>query len=70
MIIMGSSTLIGGVLTLLFLPETVGVPLVDTIEDIERLKDNDKSIWKCLSPKELNRRLEKANEKQNSNSLT
>jgi len=58
LIIMGASTLFGGIISLIFLPETLGVPLVNTLKDVEHLKENDKTIFSCISRKELARRLE------------
>ena len=46
LIIMGGSTLVGGVLTLLLLPETLGMPLPETVADIEKLKHNEKGIFR------------------------
>jgi len=50
MLLMGGSAAIGALLTLL-LPETLGSVLPEKIEDVEKMKANGKSFWKCVSPK-------------------
>ena len=41
----------GGVCSLL-LPDTVGFPLPNTFEDVERIKQNSKSFWTCQTAAE------------------
>ena len=57
LIIMGGTTLIGGCLTLVLLPETLGMPLPETVRDIERLKQNEKGIFQCWSKKKLSEKV-------------
>merc|ERR1719507_1340848 len=47
--VMGSLAVIGGLLTLL-LPESLGSKLPETLEDVEKMKANQKSFWKCVNP--------------------
>jgi len=47
--VMGSMAVIGGLLTLL-LPETLGSKLPETLEDVAKMKANQKSFWKCVNP--------------------
>merc|ERR1719348_2026226 len=47
--LMGSCSLVGGLLALL-LPETLGSSLPDTMEDVDKIKKNGKSFWKCMNP--------------------
>ena len=37
LLIMGVSVLLGGLLTVIFLPETKGTTLAETVEDVENL---------------------------------
>ena len=37
LLIMGVSVLLGGLLTMIFLPETKGTTLAETVEDVENL---------------------------------
>ena len=65
MVIMGSCSILGGLLSLL-LPETLGALLPETIEEIGLLKQNDKSFFQCWSKAKLQTRmqeLEKAKKK-------
>ena len=45
MLIMGSGALLGGLLTMVFLPETLGLPLAETVRDIERHRLNEKKWY-------------------------
>jgi len=47
--VMGTMAVIGGLLTLL-LPETLGSKLPETLEDVEKMKANQKPFWKCVNP--------------------
>jgi len=47
--VMGTMAVIGGLLILL-LPETLGSKLPETLEDMEKMKANQKPIWKCVNP--------------------
>ena len=38
---------IAGGLCALLLPDTVGFPLPDSFQDVEEIKKNGKSVWKC-----------------------
>ena len=49
LIVMGGATMVGGVLTLLLMPETMGMPLPQTISDVEKLRHNQKRIWQCAT---------------------
>ena len=46
----GGFGVVGGLCALL-LPEPLGFPLPDTFEDIERIKQGGKPIWKCGAEK-------------------
>ena len=48
-LVMGGASALGGLLSLL-LPDTVGSPLPDTMEDVETLKKTSKPVWKCINP--------------------
>jgi len=48
-LVMGGAAVLGGCLALL-LPETLGFKLPETLEDVERMKREQKPIWKCISP--------------------
>jgi len=48
--VMGSMAVIGSLLTLL-LPETLGSKLPETLEDVEKMKANQKPFWKCVNPR-------------------
>jgi len=48
MLVMGGSSIIGGLLAL-FLPETLGNKLPETIQEITNMKENSKSFWSCKS---------------------
>ena len=60
MIIMGSSAICGGMLSLL-LPETLGTQLPDTLEDTENFKKNDKGFFQCWSSATLKARTDDSN---------
>ena len=49
MLILGGSSLLGGLLAFL-LPETLGCPLPERMEDVERMKKNPKPLCSCVSP--------------------
>ena len=51
--IFGSTSVAGGLMALL-LPETLGSPLPNTFQDVEDMKVNEKSIWKCADPLSYN----------------
>ena len=53
--IMGGSALVGGLLAVL-LPETLGAPLPETMEDVNRLGEDAKPWYKWMSKSELERR--------------
>ena len=38
---------IAGGMCALLLPDTVGFPLPDSFQDVEEIKKNGKSVWKC-----------------------
>ena len=48
MLIMGSGALLGGLLTMVFLPETLGLPLAETVRDIERHRLNEKKWYQFV----------------------
>ena len=48
--LMGALTTFGGLLSLL-LPETLGFPLPDNFDDLEKIKKNPKSLWTCVDPR-------------------
>lgn len=60
LIIMGSSAFVGSALSL-FLPETLGALLPETMEEIDHLKANKKSFFSCWSKKALRARMEELN---------
>ena len=60
MIVMGSSAICGGMLSLL-LPETLGTQLPDTLEDTENFKKNDKGFFQCWSSATLKARTDDSN---------
>ena len=47
--LMGGAAVFGGFLTLL-LPETLGSPLPETMEDVDQIKKRGKPFWKCVNP--------------------
>jgi len=47
--VMGTLAVIGGLLCLL-LPETLGSKLPETLEDLKKMKANQKPFWKCVNP--------------------
>ena len=57
MLILGSCSILGAMLSLL-LPETLGVLLPETIEDMEAFKHNDKKFFECWTKTKLNTRIE------------
>ena len=60
MIVMGSSAICGGLLSLL-LPETLGTQLPETLEDTENFKKNDKGFFQCWSSAKLKARTDDPN---------
>lgn len=52
MLLMGGCALFGGVLSLL-LPETLGAPLMEDLNEIDLLFENQKSFFTCWSKKKL-----------------
>jgi len=51
MFILGGFAVSSGLLTIAFLPETLGAGLPEDLEDIASLKTNSKSMWTCVKPK-------------------
>ena len=47
MLIMGGSSIIGGVLAFL-LPETLGAKLPENMQDVYDMKTNAKPLWSCV----------------------
>jgi len=47
--VFGALGLIGGLLALL-LPDSIGFPLPDTLDDLEEIKKGSKPMWKCVNP--------------------
>ena len=54
LIIMGGSALLAGILAI-FLPETLGASLPETIHEVKLLFSNSKKWWKWVSKEELKR---------------
>ena len=57
MLILGSCSILGGLLSLL-LPETLGSLLPETIKDVQSLKHNNKKFFECWSKAKLRSRIE------------
>ena len=57
MLVLGSCSILGGVLSLL-LPETLGSLLPETITDVQSLKNNNKKFFECWSKSKLRSRIE------------
>ena len=49
LLIFGVVAIIGSLVSLT-LPETLGSPLPDSFEDVERIKMKNKSMWQCVHP--------------------
>ena len=57
MVILGSTSILGGLLSLL-LPETLGALLPETIEEVALLNKNEKSFFQCWSKAKLKVKLQ------------
>ena len=57
MLIMGAASILGGFLAL-FLPETLGTLLPESMEDIDVLKQNKKGFFQCYSKTKLKAKME------------
>ena len=66
MIIMGGSALIGGILTL-FLPETLGSLMLESITEIEQLKTNTNPFFSWWSTKTLKAHLDEMTTRKSRN---
>ena len=53
--VLGGFAVVGGLLSVL-LPETLGSTLPETLDDIEYLKKNSKSIFTCVKPEKVKRK--------------
>ncbi len=58
MLFMGGFSIIGGSLVLL-LPETLGQPLVESVEDVDEMAKDTKSFFSWWSSEQVQRHLEK-----------
>ena len=58
MIIMGGSALVGGILTLLFLPETLGSLMLESNHEVENLNMHTKPFFSWWSRERLKKHLD------------
>ena len=68
MLVLGSCSILGGVLSLL-LPETLGSVLPETITDVQSLKNNNKKFFECWSKAKLKTRIEELEMSKNGNMI-
>ena len=63
MIIMGGSAIMGGILTL-WLPETLGSLMLESIQEIDHLKINSKPFFSLWSKERLRKHLDELQTKK------